>query len=122
MSSSRSERIRQRILSEWRGVDEPMDLERGVHRPAAFVERVLRKLGLGDGLQEQEVLDAWKEVAGDFLAAHSHPQSVKGGHLVLRVTQPSMRFHLEQMKPVLLKRLQERFGEERIRSIRFGLG
>ena len=122
MSSRRTERIRAQILSEWRGFDEPLDLDRGVHTASAFVDRVLRSLGLADGLREQEVLEAWKELAGEFVASHSHPQSVKGGHLVLRVTQPSLRFHLEQLKPQLLKRLQERFGEERIRSIRFALG
>jgi hypothetical protein len=40
----------------------------------------------------------------------------------LQVTQPSMRFHLEQMKPMLLGRIQERLGAGRIRLVRFVLG
>ena len=48
--------------------------------------------------------------------------SVKGGHLVLRVTQPAMRFHLEQMKPMLLTRIKAQLGENRIKSIKFSLG
>ena len=65
---------------------------------------------------------AWKELAGEFIARNSEPASVKGGHLVLRVTQPAMRFQLEQIKPMLLARIRERFGADRIRSVKFTLG
>ena len=65
---------------------------------------------------------AWKELAGDFIARHTEPVSVKNGHLVLRVTQPAMRFHLEQMKPMLLARIREQLGENRIQSVKFTLG
>jgi hypothetical protein len=47
---------------------------------------------------------------------------VRNGHLVLRVTQPAMRFHLEQLKPMLLTRLREQLGEQRIKSVKFTLG
>jgi hypothetical protein len=47
---------------------------------------------------------------------------VKEGHLVLQVTQPAMRFHLEQMKPELLKNIKARFGAGKIKSIKFNLG
>jgi hypothetical protein len=40
----------------------------------------------------------------------------------LRVTQPAMRFHLEQMKPMLLERIRQQLGTERIRSVSFTLG
>jgi hypothetical protein len=33
-----------------------------------------------------------------------------------------MRFHLEQMKPMLLKRIREALGADRVRSIRFQTG
>ena len=47
---------------------------------------------------------------------------MKNGNLVLRVTQPAMRFHLEQMKPMLLTRIRGKLGEDRIKSIKFTLG
>ena len=65
---------------------------------------------------------AWKELAGEFIASHTEPISVKSGHLVLRVTQPAMRFHLEQMKPMLLTRIRAQLGENRIKSVKFSLG
>jgi predicted nucleic acid-binding Zn ribbon protein len=117
--------FRKEVLWEWRGCDEPMDLEAGIHRPGelmAAVLRAIRAAGAADGLDEAEVRSTWKDLAGDFIARHTEPVSVRGGVLVLRVTQPSMRFHLEQMKPLLLGRIQERLGVARIRAVRFALG
>jgi predicted nucleic acid-binding Zn ribbon protein len=117
-----SDRIRKAILREWRGIDEPEDLNAGIHSAEKFIQAVLRSAGAEDGLHEDQVRAAWKELAGDFIAAHTAPVSVKGGHLVLRVTQPSMRFHLEQMKPMLLERIRTELGQNRIHSIKFTLG
>jgi len=118
----RAGRIREEILREWRGCDEADDLNAGVHAASQFVTAVLRAAGAEDGLQEDEVRSAWKELAGDFIARHTEPVSVKSGHLVLRVTQPAMRFHLEQMKPELLARIRTHLGENRIQSVKFTLG
>lgn len=117
-AKSRSERIREEVLREWRGIDEPSDLNAGVHRPAESLGAILRRFGIQDGLDEEQVKNAWRLLTGDFIAAHSTPDSVKNGELVLRVTQPAMRFHLDQMKPMLLERLRELLGHDKIRSIR----
>ena len=114
--------IREEILREWRGCDEALDLNAGVHAAGRFISAILRSAGAEDGLHEDQVRAAWHELAGDFIARHSEPVSVKNGHLVLRVTQPAMRFHLEQMKPLLLERIRTQLGGERIRSVKFTLG
>ncbi len=114
--------IREEILREWRGCDEATDLSQGIHLAEQFVSAILRAAGAEDGLHEDQVRAAWKELAGDFISRHSEPVSVKNGHLVLRVTQPAMRFHLEQMKPMLLKRIHERLGKDRVKSVKFTLG
>ncbi len=122
---SRIQAFRKEILREWRGCDEPGDPDARV-RPAsallASVMRGLRAAGMADGLDETEVRATWKELAGDFIGRHSDPVSVRDGILVLRVAQPSMKFHLEQMKPLLLERVQQRLGKERIKAIRFTHG
>lgn len=120
--SPRPSKIREEILREWRGSDEPDDLNAGIHLAEKFVAAILRAAGAEDGLNEDEVRATWKDLAGDFIARHTEPISVKGGHLVLRVTQPAMRFHLEQMKPMLLTRIRSRLGENRIHSVKFTLG
>jgi len=42
--------------------------------------------------------------------------------LTIRVTQPAMRFHLEQMRGSLLKKIQQAAGNDKIQSIRFSVG
>lgn len=114
--------IREEILREWRGAEEPADLNAGIHLAKNFVTAILRAAGAEDGLNEDQVRATWNELAGDFIGRHTEPLSVKNGHLVLRCTQPALRFQLEQMKPMLLKRIRERLGEGRILSIKFQLG
>jgi predicted nucleic acid-binding Zn ribbon protein len=114
--------IREEILREWRGCDEAPDLNEGIHKAEKFIASILKSAGLEDGLNEDQVRATWKELAGDFISRHTEPISVKNGHLVLRVTQPAMRFHLEQMKPMLLTRIRAQLGEERIKSVKFALG
>ncbi|MEO8614840.1 MAG: DUF721 domain-containing protein [Luteolibacter sp.] len=115
-------RIREEILREWRGADEPADLNAGIHQAANFIAAILRTAGAEDGLHEDEVRATWKELAGEFIARHTEPVSVKSGQLVLRVTQPALRFQLEQMKPMLFARIRTQLGENRIKSIKFTLG
>ncbi len=118
----RASRIREEILREWRGGDETPDLNAGIHFASDWVSAVLRSAGAEDGLHEDQVRAVWKELAGDYIFRHTEPVSVKNGHLVLRVTQPAMRFHLEQMKPMLLTRIRTELGENRIKSVKFALG
>ncbi len=118
----RPDKIREEILREWRGADEPDDLNAGIHLAEKFVAAILRAAGAEDGLHEDQVRAVWKELAGDFISRHAEPLSVKNGHLVLRVTQPALRFQLEQMKPMLFTRIREQLGEGRIKSIKFQLG
>ena len=119
---SRLSGIREEILKEWRGGEETTNLDRGIHKADQFIAAILKSAGAVDGLDEDQVKSAWKELAGDFISQHTEPVSVKNGNLVLRVNQPTMRFHLEQMKPMLLKRIQEQLGKDRIKVIKFHLG
>lgn len=119
---SRAAGIREEILRELRGCFEPEDLNAGIQHVGSLVNAVLRIAGAEDGLQEDEVRAAWADLAGEFIARHTEPISVKGGNLVLRVTQPALRFQLEQMKPMLLTRIRSQLGENRIHSVKFTLG
>ncbi len=119
---SASSRIREEILREWRGSDEPSNLNAGIHPAGKFVAAILRAAGAEEGLNEDMVRATWKELAGDFIGRHSEPVSVKSGNLLLRCTQPALRFQLEQMKPMLLKRIREKLGEGKVRTIQFAIG
>ncbi|HCQ32432.1 MAG TPA: hypothetical protein DIV54_02955 [Verrucomicrobiales bacterium] len=56
------------------------------------------------------------------MGRQTEPVSLRNGKLTLRVIQPSMRFHLEQTKKDLLKRLQQELGANTIREVHLVLG
>ena len=111
-----------RVLREWRGYDEALDLNEGVHSPQEFIHSILEQAGAAEGVQEDQLRSVWKQLAGDFIAAYTDPVSIKHRELVLRVSQPALRFQLERMKPELLARIHNHFGNDTIRSIRFTHG
>lgn len=118
----RRDSIHEELMSEWLGCEKPLGLNENISAAADWIDAILKKQFFAESLNEEEVKAVWKEVAGDFIGSNTEPVSVKDGHLVLRVTQPAMRFHLEQLKPELLRKIKERFGKDKIKSIKFSLG
>lgn len=119
---NRREVIHEELVSDWLGCEKPLNFHKNISTAGDWIDEILRKQFFADNLDEEEVKAAWKEIAGEFIGANTEPVSAKEGNLILRVTQPAMRFHLEQMKPELLQRIRERFGEDKIKSVRFSLG
>ena len=115
--------LRQRALEEWRGLPQR---EPGPDRTRSVGEalgQVMKDLGLKDRLSEAQVMRAWKEIVGDFLAAHSAPSRIHEGVLIVSVLQPTVQFELERAwKAEILKKLKIRFGPRMIRDIRFRIG
>jgi len=97
--------------------------ERPERTIASRVHVVLKGLGLEEQFNEQELTGAWKEVVGDFLADNSRPGAIRRGTLEILVLQPSILYMLERdMKGVVLRKLQARFGKDRIKGVRFRVG
>lgn len=114
--------MRARVLREFRGVGEPLDLEKNISTAGALLGEVLRSLRLNEGIEESRLRTAWREVAGEFVARQTEPVSLRDGILTLRVLQPSMRFHLEQSRGQLLRRLKEQLGAQTVREVRLAIG
>lgn len=114
--------IRKAILREWRGGDEPEQLGARMHAPEEFLGAILRDAGADEGIDEERLRAVWRQVAGEMVARHASPDSLKRGCLTLKVLQPAMRFQLEQMKGRLLENLRRELGEDVVTSIRFSLG
>lgn len=116
----RPEFIRQRILEDWRGLPEPPPRPERCVAAADALKKLLPRLGLSERLNEQEVLAAWREIVGDFLASHSTPSSLKEGVLLVQVLQPTVRYELDRSwKAEILHKLKARFGERSVREVRF---
>jgi hypothetical protein len=119
---SAREAERARVLKQWRGVDLPVDPNQNVTKAGDLLAGILSKLSLEDGIDENRLRTAWRDVAGDFVAGQTEPVSLRNRVLTLRVLQPSMRFHLEQSRAEILTRLQKALGRKKIREVRLTIG
>ena len=91
--------------------------------PAELMPKLMQRLGLRERLREIEVIDAWSNIVGDFIAAHSAPVALREGILYVRVLQPALHYELEQIsKSEILRKLKQRFGAKTIRDVRFRVG
>lgn len=111
------------MIAEWRGLPQavpPPDRLKPVADPLAAV---MKKLGLGERMREEQIVKAWREVVGDFIAAHSCPTRMKDGVLHVQVVQPTLHYELDRvLKPQILQKLRQRFGARVIRDVRFRVG
>jgi len=111
--------LRRKVLAEWRGYREPA-AQKPVTSVSEAVGATLRSLGLKDLMNEADVISAWLEIVGPFIASNSTPVRLVGGQLTVRVLQPSLRFELErQWRGVILEKLRTRFGARIVRQITF---
>ena len=118
-----SEELRRRVLREWYGCDEPVRSTENILQAGEFLTEILARAG---GAKEEADLgrlrEAWRALVGEVIAGQCQPDGLREGVVTLRVLQPSMRFHLEQIKPMLLRRLRSELGGGLVRSVRFVLG
>lgn len=115
-----AESLRKKAIAEWRGLPESVERRDRCASVADLLQKVLPKLGLGDRLSEQQIMEAWSVVVGDFLAQHSLPVGLSAGVLTIQVVQPSVRYELDRnWKRDILAKLQARFGTRAVREIRF---
>ena len=109
-------------MRAWRGGDLPLDLNENVSEAGDLIEGVLAGLKLGEGIAEEKLRAAWKDVAGEFISAQTEPVSLEKGILTLRVIQPAMRFHLEQSRGEILARLRKSLGGTKLKQVRLTIG
>ena len=115
--------LRASVIAEWRGFPVKKHKPDRWQAPGDLLPKLMQQLGLQERLKETEVIDAWKQIVGDFIAAHSAPVSLRAGVLFVRVLQPSLHYQFEQIsKAEILRKLKQRFGTKIIREIRFRLG
>jgi predicted nucleic acid-binding Zn ribbon protein len=83
----------------------------------------MQRLGLKERLHETEVMEAWGQIVGEFIAAHSAPVALREGVLYVRVLQPALHYELEQVSKIdILRKLKQRFGGKVVRDVRFRVG
>ena len=115
--------LRAAVIAEWRGLPAKKVRPDRWQAPGDLLPKLMQQLGLSERLKETEVIDAWKQIVGDFIAGHSAPVSLRAGVLFVRVLQPALHYQFEQIsKAEILRKLKQRFGTKIIREIRFRVG
>ena len=115
--------LRATAIAEWRGLPENKRRPDKWQAPGDLLPKLIQQLGLSERLHEGEVIDAWKQIVGDFIASHSAPVSLKAGTLYVRVLQPALHYQFETIsKAEILRKLKQRFGARVIRDVRFRVG
>jgi predicted nucleic acid-binding Zn ribbon protein len=115
--------LRSRVLEEWRGLPQPDGRADRTVTVGDALKQLAPKLGLANRLREQEVLNAWSAIVGEFFARHSHPAKLWEGTVIVHVVQPTILYELDRKwKPLVLRKLRERFGSRTIKDVRFRLG
>jgi predicted nucleic acid-binding Zn ribbon protein len=115
--------LRAAIIAEWRGLPANKQRPDRWQAPGDLLPKLMQQLGLSERIREGEVMDAWKQIVGEFIAAHSAPINLRAGVLFVRVLQPSLHYQFEQIsKAEILRKLKQRFGTKIIREIRFRVG
>ena len=116
-------RLRARAIAEWRGLPEVPLTPAPAKNIGDAVTKVMTTLGLKDRLREDEVLRAWQEIVGEFVARHSAPQKLTDGVLTVRVLQPTLHYEFDRVwKPKILEKLKQRFGARTVRDVKFRVG
>jgi predicted nucleic acid-binding Zn ribbon protein len=115
--------LRATVIAEWRGLPERKLRPDRWQSPAELLPKLMQRLGLRERLHESEVIDAWSQIVGEFIAAHSAPVALREGILYVRVLQPALHYELEQVSKIdILRKLKKRFGGKTIRDVRFRVG
>ncbi len=115
--------LRAAVIAEWRGLPANKTRPDRWQAPGDLLPKLMQQLGLSERIRETEVIDAWKQIVGEFIAAHSTPMNLRGGVLFVRVLQPALHYQFETIsKAEILRKLKQRFGTKIIREIRFRIG
>jgi len=75
------------------------------------VGRLVDQRGWGLDLQVRGVFARWVEVVGDEIGAHSEPESLNDGTLVVRTDSSAWATQLKMLAPTLVKRLNTELGD-----------
>lgn len=88
----------------------------------SILGRVFASLNIGMKVKQYRIWEVWDSVVGEAIARQTEPQQVKNMILWITVSSSTWMQQLEFMKHQIVRKLNERIGEEVIKEIRFRIG
>ena len=114
--------MRHRLMTAWRGISDGPVITLPTLSVADLAPKIMAQAGLANRVKLEDVLAAWSEIVGDLLFKLTRPDSMERGVLTVRLIQPSAHHALSLEKHKILKRLQAKLPDAKIRDIRFRHG
>lgn len=114
--------MRHRLVAAWRGVADGPLMDLPTVSVADLAPKIVAKCGLANRVKLEDVLAAWEEIVGTFLFKLTRPDTIERGILTVRLMQPTAHHALSLEKAKILKRLQTKLPDAKIRDIRFRHG
>lgn len=96
-----------------------MTAREGPAKVGDLVDGVLRRAGVREQVERQDVLETWSDVVGERIAEVTRPVRVDGPVLFVEVRSSAWMTELDLMKHRILKRLNQDRDEGRIEKVRF---
>ncbi len=115
-------RRRHNLITAWRGVEDGPLLSLPTLRVGDLATQIMAKAGMANRVKLEDILSAWQEIVGVFLFKLTRPDTFERGVLTVRLMQPTAHHALMQEKVKILKRLQEKMPDAKIKDIRFRHG
>lgn len=110
---------RRRAKRETDGSDEPFGAGRDPRGLGSIMDALTSDLGWKPLLAQSELLGGWVEIAGSETAAHSRPESIGDGVLIVRCESTAWAASLRMMGNRLIGEISTRFPDAGIQEIRF---
>ena len=101
------------------GLSRPFGSGRDPHGVGDVMDALATQLGWTSALAQSDLLEQWRELAGEETAKHAIPDQITDGVLVIRCDSTAWATQLRMMRSELLKRIAEQFPQAGIESIRF---
>ena len=80
-----------------------------------ILKNYCNRVGLSSRMNEQRLLDVWKEAVGEEVAKRTEPIRIKNRILYLKVTNSVWMQQLQFMKELIVKKLHEKTGIDFLR-------
>ena len=115
-------RRRHSLIAAWRGVEDGPLMDLPMLRVGDLATQIMAKAGMANRVKLEDILAAWQEIVGAFLFKLTRPDTFERGILTVRLMQPTAHHALMQEKVKILKRLQEKLPDAKIKDVRFRHG
>lgn len=68
------------------------------------------------------IWEVWASAVGPEIAANARPAAVKGGILLVNVSNSTWRHHLRFLEDEIINKLNAAVGEQRVQRLQFKIG